>query len=528
MKKIFGLFLFLLCVSATAQTEVSSKITAVKVFKSNAQIVRDASFNAAMGPQEIVLTGISTSINPSSLQVRFNNPNTVLVSAKYENNYLVSKTNNKEIEALKAQLEALNDDINWLAHERNSLLGMEQILNKNQDLGSGNSSFTPQQVLELSNVYHAKYLEIKKGIIALDKKEKPLRETAVKLTQQLSELNAKFNKPSGNIVLQIDSKKPGKVAIDCKYIVGNVGWTPLYDLRSESITENVNLTYKASIYQNTGLDWDNVALTISTGNPSQNNDRPILSPLYASIYYQQRHNRLKKEQKLAVEEVAVSNMAYTQKSGYVNASTIAENQLTIDFNILSKRSIASDGKENLVALQSFDLKTDYIYHTVPKLDRAAFLIAKITDWSQYNLIAGEANIFFEGAFVGTSYINPEVTAKELLISMGRDNSIVVERTPIKEFTASKFIGSNKKETIGYELVVKNKKGTPITIEILDQIPVSQNKDIEITLDDKGNAEYTEDNGKLLWTIGVQARETVVEKFIYTIKYPKNKNVRGTK
>jgi uncharacterized protein (TIGR02231 family) len=156
------------------------------------------------------------------------------------------------------------------------------------------------------------------------------------------------------------------------------------------------------------------------------------------------------------------------------------------------------------------------------------LIAKITDWSQYNLVAGEANIFFEGAFVGTSYINPEVTAKELLISMGRDNSIVVERTPIKEFTASKFIGSNKKETIGYELVVKNKKGTPITIEILDQIPVSQNKDIEITLDDKGNAEYTEDNGKLLWTIGVQARETVVEKFIYTIKYPKNKTVRGTK
>ncbi|WP_397362730.1 mucoidy inhibitor MuiA family protein [Olleya sp. R77988] len=524
MNKLFSLLLLLTSITVFSQTEVDSKIKAVKVFKSNAQITRDASFTTKMGSQEIVLTGISTSINPSSLQVQFNSSNTVLVSAKYENNYLVSKVNNKEIEALKEQLETLNDDLVWLSHQRNSLLGIEQILNKNQDLGSGNSSFTPQQVLELSNVYQAKYLEIKKKITALDKKEEPIREKAAKLNQQLNELNAKFNKPSGNIVLQIDSKKAGNIAIDCKYVVGNVGWNPLYDLRSKSITEDVQLTYKAAIYQNTGLDWDNVDLTISTGNPSQNNNRPILSPLYANIYQQQ----LKKLQEATLDEVSVSNMAYRQDARYINPSSVSENQLTVDFDILTKRSIASDGKENLVALQAFNLKTDYIYHTVPKLDRGAFLLAKITDWSQYNLVAGQANIFFEGAFVGTSHINPEVTAKELFISMGRDNSIVVERIPIKKYTSSKFIGSNKKETFGYEIVVKNKKATPIKIEILDQIPVSQNKDVLVTLDSRGNAVYTENIGKLLWTLDLKPRETVIEKFRYTVKYPKNQSVYGLK
>ncbi len=221
-------------------------------------------------------------------------------------------------------------------------------------------------------------------------------------------------------------------------------------------------------------------------------------------------------------------MAYTQDARYDNPSSISENQLTVDFDILTKRSITSDGKENLVALQTFNLKTDYIYHTVPKLDSGAFLLAKITDWSQYNLIAGQANIFFEGAFVGTSHINPEVTAKELFISMGRDNSIVVERIPVKKYTSSKFIGSNKKETFGYEIVVKNKKGTPITIEILDQIPVSQNKDVLVTLNSSQNAEYTENIGKLLWTLDLKPRETIIETFRYTVKYPKSQSVYGLK
>ncbi|SFJ39705.1 DUF4139 domain-containing protein [Olleya namhaensis] len=526
MKNIFTLCILMLTTLVTAQTEVPSKIEAVKVFKSNAEIKREASFTTKIGRQDIVLTGISTSINPSSLQVMFNNSNTVLISAKYETNYLVSKPNNKEIETLKTQLEALNSNLLWMSHQRNSLLGMEQILNKNQDLGSGNSSFTPQQVLELSNVYRAKYLEIKKELIALETSEKPIRAQAIKLNQQLKELSAEFDKPSGNIVLQIESKQVEKVVLDCKYSVGNVGWEPLYDLRSEGITEKVSLTYKAGIYQNTGLDWNDVTLTISTGNPSQNNDRPILNPLYANIYYQQQ---FKKEQDAALEEVEVINTAYRQKSnGYVDQSSVSENQLTIDFNILSKRTIVSDGKQNLVALQAFDLNTDYIYHTVPKLDRGAFLLAKITDWSQYNLVSGQANIFFEGAFVGTTFINPEVTAKALLISMGRDNSIIVERTPIKDYRSSKFIGSNTKETIGYDIVVKNKKGTPITIEILDQIPVSKNKNVQVVLEEKGQAEYTEDVGKLLWTLQVGARETVVNSFMYSIKYPKNDTVTGIK
>ena len=529
MNRKLHIFLLLTFVnlSTFAQTEISSRIQTVKVYKQNAQINRTANFVSKAGTQEIVLTGISTSIVPSSLQIQFSNSNAVLLSAKYENNYLQSKVNNKNTEALQNQLNDLIDQQATITDKRNSLNGMLEILAKNQDLGGGNASFTPQQVVELSNVYEAKYLDIQKNLRALEKREQPIKEQISKLSKQLTEMNARFNKPSGNIILQVSSTTASSVTIDCKYIVNNAGWNPLYDLRSKGITENVQLSYNANIYQNTGVDWEDASIIVSTGNPIQNNNRPILNPLYAGFYQERNYDKDMKSS----EEIIVTNMGYLagKVAGVqVDRATVSENQLSIDFNISGKQTILSDGKENLVALKNYDMTTEYIYHTVPKLDKSVFLIARISDWTKYNLIPGKANIFFEGAFVGTSQINPAVTIDSLMISMGLDNSIVVERTPIKEFASSKFIGSNKKETFGYDLIVKNKKSVPIKIEILDQIPVSQEKGIQVELDEKGTAEYTSDTGKLIWTLTVPSGQSKKEQFIYSVKYPKQSKVTGIK
>jgi uncharacterized protein (TIGR02231 family) len=522
---LIGLFFIAISLEANAQTEVTSSIENVKIFKQNAQITRDVSFITSAGQQEIVLTGISTRIIPSSLQIQFGNPNVMLLSAKYANNYLKSKVNNRQIEDLKNQLETINEELAVLNDQKLSMEGMEAILTKNQDLGTGNTSFTPQQVIQLTDSYQTKFLEIKKFMREVAKKEKPLREKANNIQQQLNELNAKFDKPSGNIILLIDSKSAKNLKVQCKYIVNNVGWYPVYDIRSGSINENVQLNYKANVYQNTGVDWEDVSVSISTGNPVQNNNRPILNPLYTNIYEPQTYSSNDMEE---AEVVTTFNMAMTKADDYAENSQVNENQLNIDFDIMKKQTINSDGKENLIGLKTYELNTEYIYHTVPKLNDGAFLLAKISDWSQYNLVSGKANIFFEGGFVGTSQINPQITSNELLLSMGRDNSIVVERLPIKDYESSKFIGANQKETIGYDIIVKNKKSVPIKIEVLDQIPVSQNKHIEVKLEEKGSANYTEENGKLLWTLNIEPRQTQKNKFVYSVKYPKDKNIIGVK
>lgn len=512
-------------ISTFAQKEVASKIKAVKVYQRQAQIQRVGSFTSSVGNQEIVLTGISTQIVPSSLQIDFDNQNTILHSAKYENNYLESNIQNKTAQALQKQLDELLDEQSMLIDKRNSLNGMLEILAKNQDLGGANAGFSPQQVVELSNVYEAKYLDIKKNLRALEKQEQPLKVQVDNLRKQLNEVNAKFNKPSGNIILQVASTSANSVTIDCKYVVNNAGWNPHYDLRSKGITQNVQLSYNANIFQNTGVDWNDASIIVSTGNPSLNNNRPILNPLYAKVY---NPNILDNEMRLE-EVVVVATMGYSAKSKQnQETATVSENQLSVDYNILSRQTILSDGKENMVALKTYDMTTEYIYHTVPKLNKGVFLIARISDWTSYNLISGKANIFFEGAFVGTTQINPKVISDSLSISMGLDNSIVVERTPIKEFTSSKLIGSNTKQTFGYDLSIKNKKSVPIKIEILDQLPISQNKVIQVELEEKGTAVYSEEKGELLWTWNVAGGQSKKERFIYNVKYPKNTEVTGIK
>ncbi len=522
MKAVF--FFILLSINIFSQQQVTSKINDVVVFKRNAQITRNASFNTISGTQEIILTGISTQIQPSSLQIQFDDPNAILLSAKYEKNHLLPKVTNKKTAALEKKLANLEDNLESFSDQKNSLKGVESILNKNQDLGGANSSFTPQQVILLSDLYQKKFLETKKALRILDKKMTPIEEDIEKIEKQLKEINAKSKRPSGNIILRISSKQTKPIRIKCKYIVNNAGWYPTYDIRSEGTSKNVNLNYKANVYQNTGIDWENISVMISTGNPSRNNNRPILTPLYARIQQTNRLNsRLKNESDEILEEVvSTSNMALEKSSDFRELSTVSENQLSINFNVTNKQTIYSDGKENVMGLKSYELKTEYTYHSVPKLNKSVFLLAKISDWSNYNLIAGKANIFFEGGFVGTSYINPAVTSDSLLISMGVDNAIVIERTPIKNYTSSKFIEKNKKETIGYEFIIKNKKSVPINIEILDQIPVSNNKGIQVVLEEKGTAEYSENIGKLLWNMNILARQTKKEKFIYSVKYPKKR------
>ena len=530
MRKIILGLILLVSTSIFAQTTVTSTIKAVTVYKQNAEIARYASVNIKAGKQELVLTGISTAINPASLQVKFVGSNAMLLSVKYEQNYLIEQPENSKVTTLKKQLETVDDQISWNTVKKKSLKGMLAILDKNQDLGGANAGFTPSQVVVLANTYKAKYLEVQKELFAVVKKEKTLHESKQKLAKQLNEINGKYNRPSGNIIIVLSAEQAGKINLSTKYIVRNAGWRPLYDLRSNGITKDVKLAYKANVYQNTGQDWNNVEMHISTGNPTQNNNRPILRPLYASIYEPYQNDRMEVE--AVVEAVPVyANMALKPKKNGVDpygyTAEVAQNQLNVSFELTGKQTIASDGKENALALKQYQLKTTYSYHAVPKLSKGAFLLAKISDWTQYNLVAGNANIFFEGVYVGKTYINPDVSADELLVSMGRDNGIVIEREPIT-FASAKFIGTNKKENFAYKITVKNKKNKTINIEILDQIPVSQYKSIVITLDEKYGAEYTADMGKLLWNLTLNPGQSKTVTFKYTIKYPKKSQVQGKK
>ena len=204
--------------------------------------------------------------------------------------------------------------------------------------------------------------------------------------------------------------------------------------------------------------------------------------------------------------------------------TIKDNELNVSFDIDLPYDVPGNGKEQTVSLKEFPVNTLYKYYAVPKLDKDAYLLGELADWEKLNLLPGEANIIFEGTYIGKSYIDPNSTMDTLNLTLGKDKRIVVKKEKLKDFSTVKFLGSNKRQVFTYELTVKNNKNEPVSMLLKDQYPLSTNKDIEVELTESSNAVNNAELGVLTWKLQLTPGEVKKFRVSYSVKYPKDKYI----
>lgn len=203
---------------------------------------------------------------------------------------------------------------------------------------------------------------------------------------------------------------------------------------------------------------------------------------------------------------------------------IRDNELNVVFDIDLPYDVPSNGKEQNVNLKEFKVPAMYRYYTVPRMDRDAYLVGGVVHWESLNLLPGEANIIFEGTYIGKTAINPGSTSDTLNLTLGRDKRVVVKREKLTDFSSVKFLGSNKKQTFTYEITVRNNKKEKIQIELKDQYPLSTTKDIEVELLQHDGAVVEEETGILTWKLELGAGEVKKYRVSYSVKYPKDKAI----
>ncbi len=201
-----------------------------------------------------------------------------------------------------------------------------------------------------------------------------------------------------------------------------------------------------------------------------------------------------------------------------------ENQTTVDFEIKMPYTIKSDNKNYTVDMEVYELPAFYQYYCVPKIDKDAFLIANIIDWEKYNLLEGEANVFFEETYVGKTLMDVRFASDTLEISLGRDKKVSVNREKIKDFTEKQFIGNKKEETRGWKTSVKNNKNQAINMIILDQVPVSTNEEISVNIKTHSGAQLNSEKGEVKWEFNLQPGDKKEFELMYSVKYPKYRNL----
>lgn len=212
--------------------------------------------------------------------------------------------------------------------------------------------------------------------------------------------------------------------------------------------------------------------------------------------------------------------SFDSKTSSTEITVEKQEATTTSYDIDSPYTIPNDGKYNAVEIKEVNTPATYQYYVTPKLDRDAFLTAQVTNWEQYNLLSGEANLFFEGTYLGKTYLNTQNTNDTLNISLGRDKNVVMTRTKLNDFTKKGFLSNKRTDSRGFEIAVRNKKSQAINIIVEDQLPLSVNKDIEIENEAK-EAELDKTTGKLTWKLNVAGGKEQKLKFNYTVKYPKD-------
>jgi uncharacterized protein (TIGR02231 family) len=520
-----------------AQTEkpVDSKISGVTVFLSRAQVTRDVKTRLEAGKTTLVLTGLTALIDTESIQAS-GKGSFVILGVTQRQNFLNELNMPKGLKVLKDSLDFYQKQLLLEQSQKEILNKEEQMLLSNQRIGGNNQNITVAELKGMADFYRSRLGEIVTTRMKQDEKIKKLNARITKVNQQINEQNDLYSRNTGEILINVSADAATQADLEVKYIVSQAGWTPIYDLRAVNTKSPVQIGYKANVFQGTGEEWKNVKLKLSTANPTQSGQKPELYTWYLDFYQPIAVRYLDKkamrgpgvqDQKAKEEsdDVAELSMAAPAQSvaDYVSA---IQTTLNTEFDIALPYTINSSAKPVVVDIQNYEMKSVYEYAVAPKLDTEAFLIAKGTGWEAFSLLPGEANIFFEGTFVGKTFVDPNSIKDTLSVSLGRDKRIVVKREKLKDLTSRKLIGANQRESYTWEITVRNTKNESVKIVVEDQVPVSQNTQIEISPIDFGGAKHDATTGKLTWNLNLQPNETRKLTYKFEVKYPKDQQVSG--
>ncbi len=535
-----------------AETEklIKSKPDKIVVYTQGAQVHRTASVNLVAGQNTIVFTGLENCINAAAIQAS-GNGNFIIADIQHLVYYpeVVKAKLNGDVRYKKA-IKSITDSIQEITYvieevrAKSDALVTEKNVLMSYGLYKGQTKKDSMPYLKeglsflrekLFNI-NSEYLKLKREKEKMESKIQTLNDRITAINNELSNQNqdGEVEVVDYRIIVNVIADQPMVASVNVNYYITNAGWTPSYDLRAISNEQSVKLTYKAQIYQQSGIDWNGVKLVLSTANPNRSYNIPNLSPWYLGYAYQYKNTDIKKlnsmyEQPASTTQKSIANTDSYSLSGGVETdeakdassyTTVSENVIETEYEIKLNYTIPSDGKTHFAAILVKDLKTLYRYKAIPKLNNNVYLTAVLPDWEDAITMGGEASIYYDGSYVGRTSLSPGGTEDTIQLSLGIDKNIAIKRQKIKDKCSQKLLEENIVHQYTYEITIKNARSSKIEIDIEDQLPLTNDKNVSIERKELSGAKYDELTGILKWRLNVQAKDSKKVSLVYQIKAPK--------
>ncbi len=562
MKKITLLFLFgsfAVQTFAGDKEIVKSSLSDVTIYAQGAQLHHKANFNYKVGVTEIIVEGISPYIDAKSIQVKATGA-VVILDSKYTLYYpqAVQVTEDgiplkikKDINLLKDSLRSIGYEIQEIEDELSVLNATKSIIISNGVMRSQGKVNDSLNLLKSAvDYYTLKLTELNKKILSLNKRKQEKQEKKSQMDLRMYNLEnfqnqsrpaQPNNSPIPRIVVTIQAKEVGTGKLSLSYVASNAGWTPLYDLRSDATTGKLSLTYKAQVYQNTGLDWNDVKISISTNNPKANKTKPELNPWYIDYTsYRAEQKDKKRNLDYLTQPSAVPNavfnsgFSFSQTINNLNEdiqgltsdqfTTVVHQLIAAEFKIDLPYTIKSNNDQHMVLIKQAELATSFKYFAVPKMDAGVYLVAQMTKLDELQLVPAKANIFFDGTYIGETFIDPTQMDDTLNLSLGKDPNIVVKRTLVKKDCKDKIISDRIERVFAYSIEAKNNKSSTIELIIQDQLPLTTNGDINIEAMELSKGELDARTGTIEWKMTLKPKDSKLLDYKFKVKHNKDKQI----
>lgn len=681
--RTFSLILLLIAFKINAKDiELKTTISDVTVFQSGAQVKRSGTVKIPAGESEIKISDATSLLKKESIQVKGEGSFTILsVNHQTKLNDVDNQKSkwdelDRKQKSLMQQMEDLSVKIQVLNSQETAILNLKEI-------STSTKGVTVEQISKAQELIRLKLTEIKIEKLKNSRLILDLFDEHKIVSQHLVALKTPKQHVRYEIVVKVFAKTEVNGNFTVSYIVPNARWYPTYDLRVKTVADPMIIEYKANVSQESGEDWNNIKLKLSTGDPSQSSQKPKVEPWW--LYLNQNYIQPRKEnnfyrytdarftyvtgtiineatgaaipwcnvmvsgtnigttadvngtfslvlpenatqlhiysigytsqivyiseknltiklvkQNMALNEIVktdyerqlmtvqspifntdydgalfaldvdvepmyesigfaadssygagagsysynysvgdaqpsysttttvtrdeVQNYAMKKQSAKNVAATKTLNIVSTEFAIEEKYTIPSDPKNITVAIQSIQTDAKYQYYCAPRLDKDVFITAQLINWEQYNLLEGQANVFFEGTFIGNTFFDTRYLVDTLEISLGRDKGIKVERKKSKDYNKRQVVGNDNISYRDWDITVRNAKQQAIDIIIEDQFPVSADSKIIITQEEKSGGQLNDLTGIITWPFKLEPASTKSLLLKYKVKYPKGNYV----
>ncbi len=533
--------------AASALTRrADSRVDAVTAHRGSARVTRLARLELPPGAARVVLDGLPAELVDDSLRVEGRGTARarlfgIAVERVTAERALAAEARAAEEALLRLQDEdrALEDRVR-VAQARQKFV--ESLRSTYSDERARNLAVRGVSAREWADLTRFVDAELSGAAAEVRRSEVSRRELARRIQaarEAQEKLQAKLGTDSKAVTVEVEAEEAGTLELAVSYTVPSAGWEPIWDARLSPEKGSMELALLAAVVNRSGEDWREVKLAVSTASPGRGLFVPVLEPRWLArrdlLAAQAEQRRMPAAPAAAAPAKLARGMAADrfEEAKTVAAeeaqASVAEGMLAATFSAPRRETVDGAGQARRIPLRRFTLAAEVGRTAAPRLDPAAFLTATAVNETGVPLLAGQVSVYLGEEFVGRAPLSFTPPGGKLTLAFGADPRVEVERRVLeRRHETAGLVAKDDVWQYRTRIAVKNRWAVPVALRLLDLVPVSREKEIEVEVLE-GTSPAREDPerpGVRVHELRLEPKQEQVVEIRYRVRFPRGTPVAG--